>query len=360
MGDQVERLSSHFDVEVVERASHHASGVTSPWRTHAAQRQYPVVAPASRAGSPRDLGVVVAVGEARAQERLVERSASVGSSLCTTPSHHRARRTPPLASLRALLLVLVARSSACTVWTRERVRADPGRRDAGGAAREDQGRRDDHAPRQDHADRRLSARRSTRWQWIVAALPSRTSSSCAANELVEPGVPTDELAAQGYLEMSDSKQAAEVAAFRALGWKTPATPTGAIVNAVGRARRRRERAGLHVADEIVAVNGTAVALVVRTGRRRARPRARHDGAPARRARQDLGDGRHHAGARRPRSYADHRSPRRVRSVRRAAPGSRVATRRGSASRLEDGVSYGLPATSRSTPPTSAGRRRDSP
>jgi PDZ domain-containing protein len=57
--------------------------------------------------------------------------------------------------------------------------------------------------------------------------------------------------------MSDSKQAAEVAAFNALGWKTPSTPTGAILNSVV-APSPAQKAGLHVADEIVAVNGTSV------------------------------------------------------------------------------------------------------
>jgi len=57
--------------------------------------------------------------------------------------------------------------------------------------------------------------------------------------------------------MSDSKQAAEVAAFDALGWKTPSTPTGAIINSVV-APSAAHSAGLNVADEIVAVNGTSV------------------------------------------------------------------------------------------------------
>jgi PDZ domain-containing protein len=70
-------------------------------------------------------------------------------------------------------------------------------------------------------------------------------------------VPTSELDAQGYLEMSDSKQAAEVAAFDAVGWKTPSTSTGAIITSVV-APSPAQRAGLHVADEIVGVNGTPV------------------------------------------------------------------------------------------------------
>ncbi len=94
------------------------------------------------------------------------------------------------------------------------------------------------------------------WQWLMLHFSSHVQ-FVGADELVEPGVPTDELGAQGYLEMSDSKQAAEVSAFNALGWKTPVTPTGAIVNSVVAPSPART-AGIHVADEIVAVNGTAV------------------------------------------------------------------------------------------------------
>jgi len=43
--------------------------------------------------------------------------------------------------------------------------------------------------------------------------------------LTSPGVPTSELNAQGYQEMSDSKTAATVAAFRALGWHIPELAT---------------------------------------------------------------------------------------------------------------------------------------
>jgi Lon-like protease len=94
------------------------------------------------------------------------------------------------------------------------------------------------------------------WQWIYYHLKSHVQ-FISSDELVEPGVPTNELQAQGYLEMSDSKQAAEVAAFRALGWSAPATATGAIVTSIVAPSPART-AGIHVADEIVAVNSTAV------------------------------------------------------------------------------------------------------
>jgi PDZ domain-containing protein len=94
------------------------------------------------------------------------------------------------------------------------------------------------------------------WQWIFMHFEKHVE-FVSSNELVDPGVPTDELGPQGFLEMSDSKQAAEVAAFNALGWKTPATATGAVVNSVVAPSPARS-AGIHVADEIVGVNGTSV------------------------------------------------------------------------------------------------------
>ena len=94
------------------------------------------------------------------------------------------------------------------------------------------------------------------WQWLTAHLQSHVE-FVNANELVEPGIPTDELNAQGYLEMSDSKQAAEVAALRALGWKLRGVPSGAVVTGVVASSPAR-KAGLSVADEIVGVNGTTI------------------------------------------------------------------------------------------------------
>jgi Lon-like protease len=94
------------------------------------------------------------------------------------------------------------------------------------------------------------------WQWLYYHLKSHVQ-FVSADELVEPGVSTQQLGDQGYLEMSDAKQAAEVAAFRALGWKIPSTPTGAVVTAV-ESDSPAQRANLHVASEIVAVNGSKI------------------------------------------------------------------------------------------------------
>ena len=98
--------------------------------------------------------------------------------------------------------------------------------------------------------------RVTVWQWFRFQFEHHVE-FVTPNQLLEPGVPSDELNAQGYLEMSDSKQAAEVAAFRALGWKVPSRPTGAVINAVFSPSPAR-RGHLHVGDKVVGVNGVKV------------------------------------------------------------------------------------------------------
>lgn len=96
----------------------------------------------------------------------------------------------------------------------------------------------------------------TAWQWLTMHTESYVQ-FVPAGELVTPGIPADELDAQGFLEMSDSKEAAEIAAFRALGWSVPTTPSGAVINGVVASSPAR-RAGLHVADEVVGVDGAPV------------------------------------------------------------------------------------------------------
>jgi PDZ domain-containing protein len=96
----------------------------------------------------------------------------------------------------------------------------------------------------------------TAWQWLTMHFQSHVQFVPGA-ELVDPGVPADELNAQGYLEMNDSKQAASVAAFRSLGWTVPATASGAVITAVVAPSPART-AGLKVADEVVGVNGASV------------------------------------------------------------------------------------------------------
>ena len=94
------------------------------------------------------------------------------------------------------------------------------------------------------------------WQWLVMHFQSHVE-FVSAGQLVEPGIPTDELGAQGFLEMSDSKQAAEVAALEALGWHLHAISDGAVVTGVVAPSPARS-AGLRVADRIVGVNTTPI------------------------------------------------------------------------------------------------------
>jgi PDZ domain-containing protein len=96
----------------------------------------------------------------------------------------------------------------------------------------------------------------TAWQWITMHFQSHVQ-FIPADELVEPGVSTSELDAQGFLEMSDAKQAAEVAAFRALGWNIPSTPAGTVITGVV-TPSPANTAQLHVGDEIVGVNSTKI------------------------------------------------------------------------------------------------------
>ena len=96
----------------------------------------------------------------------------------------------------------------------------------------------------------------TPWQWLTLHFQSHVQ-YVPGYELTQPGVSDAELLAQGFLEMRDAKQAAEVTAFRTLGWTVPATPTGTVVNAV-LASSPASRAGLSVGDDIVGVNGTPV------------------------------------------------------------------------------------------------------
>jgi len=95
------------------------------------------------------------------------------------------------------------------------------------------------------------------WQWLVDHFSSHVQ-FVPADELVEPGVSLSELDAQGYLEMRDAKQFAEVEAFRTLGWRVTATPVGAIINGIEE-NSPAARAGLHVGDQVVAVGTTTVA-----------------------------------------------------------------------------------------------------
>jgi Lon-like protease len=94
------------------------------------------------------------------------------------------------------------------------------------------------------------------WTWLMLHFSSHVQ-FVGADQLVDPGVSTNELLAQGYLQMSDSKQAAEVTAFRSFGWTVPATPSGALITGV-ESSSPASSAGLRVADEVVAINASPI------------------------------------------------------------------------------------------------------
>lgn len=77
------------------------------------------------------------------------------------------------------------------------------------------------------------------------------------SQLLAPGIPNSQLIAQGFLQMSDSQTAAKVAALRTLGWKVPASPSGAVVTGVV-SNTPASRAGLRVGDEIIGIDGRPV------------------------------------------------------------------------------------------------------
>lgn len=98
---------------------------------------------------------------------------------------------------------------------------------------------------------RLSA-----WQYLVMHF-ERHVTFLSADQILEPGIPSSQLVAQGFLEMADSKQYAEVSAFSSLGWHLEATRTGAIINGVV-SNSPAAKAEIKVADEVVGVNGKPV------------------------------------------------------------------------------------------------------
>lgn len=98
--------------------------------------------------------------------------------------------------------------------------------------------------------------RLTVWGWLRAHFESHVQ-FVNADQLVEPGVSTEELDAQGFLQMNDAKRAAEVEAFRTIGWRVPVTNTGAVLTGIVTGAPAAA-AGLHVGDEVVSVNGQTV------------------------------------------------------------------------------------------------------
>ncbi len=126
----------------------------------------------------------------------------------------------------------------------------------------------------------------SQWQLFLTHFQSHVQ-VVPADELTEPGVSTAELTSQGYLEMHDAKQAAEVAAFRAVGWAVPATPTGTVITAV-EDNSPASRAGLAVGDIITALNHSTVSFELFVDRPLPRRGSGSDRDAERRQGEDLG------------------------------------------------------------------------
>jgi len=93
-------------------------------------------------------------------------------------------------------------------------------------------------------------------QWVIAKLHPAHEELISGRYLTDPGVPTSELIAQGYLEMYDSQNAAKVAAMDALDYPVSGEHAGATVTAVG--SKSPSYSILNVADRIVGARGHAV------------------------------------------------------------------------------------------------------
>lgn len=94
------------------------------------------------------------------------------------------------------------------------------------------------------------------WGWLVSQFQSHQE-FITVNELVQPGVSVNQLEAQGFLQMQDAKQAAEVSALRAMGWRIPLQPSGSIITGVFN-NSPAAKAGLRVGDEVIRINSTPI------------------------------------------------------------------------------------------------------
>ena len=94
------------------------------------------------------------------------------------------------------------------------------------------------------------------WSWITAHFESHVQ-LVSGSELVAPGQSLSELDAQGFLEMYDAKRAAEVVAFRTLGWSVPARATGTVITGV-QSPSPAATAGLGVGDEVVGAGARSI------------------------------------------------------------------------------------------------------
>lgn len=93
-------------------------------------------------------------------------------------------------------------------------------------------------------------------RWLYSHAFDRNADYASSSQILGPGGDEQQLTAQGYVEMSDSKDAARVAAFDQLGLKVEAKPVGARVDAVSSTGSAHGK--LSAGDRVTAVDGVAV------------------------------------------------------------------------------------------------------
>jgi len=93
-------------------------------------------------------------------------------------------------------------------------------------------------------------------QWLIDTIHPVHVEIVPSSDLTGGNVPVSELDDQGYLDMYDSKQSAEVAGMRAVGYRVTGTPAGAAVVAVF--SHAPAEGVLSVADRIVEARGRPV------------------------------------------------------------------------------------------------------
>ncbi len=93
-------------------------------------------------------------------------------------------------------------------------------------------------------------------RWLYSHAFDRNADYASSQQILGPGGDEQQLTAQGYVEMSDSNDAARVAAFDQLGLEVEAKPVGARVDAVSSSGAAHGK--LSAGDRVIAVEGASV------------------------------------------------------------------------------------------------------
>lgn len=94
------------------------------------------------------------------------------------------------------------------------------------------------------------------YRWLGSHVFDRHADYVGSEQILGPSGNEEQVVAEGYVEMSDSKDAARVAAFTALGLEVAARPMGARIDVVSKDGAAAGK--LSAGDRVVAVNGASV------------------------------------------------------------------------------------------------------